>query len=57
MAISRSRNRKLAPTQVLLLNGECTGNTDLADGDRITIGAVDVVFRVKGASVPDAAEP
>jgi hypothetical protein len=38
--------RKLAPLPVLLHNGETATNTDLADGDRLTIGAVDVTLHI-----------
>lgn len=37
--------RKLAPTQVLLVNGQTASNCTLADGDRITLGAVDLFVR------------
>lgn len=44
--------RKLATTPVMLLNGAPAASTDLTDGDRLTIGVVDVVFRVKPVHVP-----
>lgn len=44
--------RKLATTQVMLLNGAPAASTDLADGDRLTIGVVDVVFRIRPVHVP-----
>ncbi len=42
--------RKLAPTQVLLVNGETATNADLADGDRITLGAIDIFVRIQDAA-------
>src|SRR5262245_31035166 len=41
--------RKLAPTQLLLVNGQTAANADLADGDRITLGAIDIFVRVQSA--------
>jgi hypothetical protein len=44
--------RRLAPTRILLLNGEAVSRADLNDGDRLTIGAVDIFVRF---AQPDAA--
>lgn len=41
------RLRRLAPTQLMLLNGQPVSRADLSDGDRITIGAIDIVVRVE----------
>jgi chromosome segregation ATPase len=46
--------RKLAPTQTLLLNGQVVSGAELASGDRLTIGAVDVFVQIEAA--PAAAE-
>ncbi|MFO0970230.1 MAG: hypothetical protein U0793_32165 [Gemmataceae bacterium] len=51
------RLRKLAPTQLLLLNGDAVQNADLADGDRLTLGATDIVVHVSAASEDDAPAP
>src|SRR3954471_21081090 len=40
------RLRKLAPTQLLLLNGSTVQNADLQDGDRLTLGATDVLIHL-----------
>lgn len=42
--------RKLAPTQLLLVNGATAANADLADGDRITLGALDIFVHVQAAA-------
>lgn len=39
--------RKLAPTQILLLNGHAASHADLKDGDRITLGALDIFVRLR----------
>lgn len=39
--------RKLAPTQLLLVNGATVSHANLADGDRVTLGAMDIFVRVK----------
>ncbi|MCI0684605.1 MAG: hypothetical protein L0Y71_21050 [Gemmataceae bacterium] len=41
-----ARLRKLAPTQLLLVNGDTATNADLADGDRITLGATDIFVHI-----------
>ena len=41
--------RKLAPTQLVLLNGQTANHTDLADGDRITIGALDLIVHMESS--------
>jgi hypothetical protein len=46
--------RRLAPTQVLLLNGAAVSRAELTDGDRLTVGAVDIVVRVE---TPVQAQP
>ncbi len=38
--------RKLAPTQVVLVNGKTAMQADLKDGDRITVGASDIFVHV-----------
>jgi peptidoglycan hydrolase CwlO-like protein len=50
-----ARLRKLAPTQVLLVNGKTAANVDLADGDRITLGALDIFVHIKAAAGSAAA--
>jgi chromosome segregation ATPase len=45
--------RKLAPVQPLLLNGQSAANAPLHDGDRITLGAVDVLVSI--TPTPDQA--
>jgi len=42
--------RKLAPTQMLLVNGQAVGQADLSNGDRITLGASDIFVRLTQAS-------
>src|SRR5687767_9575660 len=42
--------RKLAPTQLLLVNGETATNAELADGDRITLGAIDIFVHIQAAA-------
>lgn len=37
------RLRRLASTQVLLLNGQAVSRAELGDGDRLTIGAIDIL--------------
>ena len=52
--------RKLAPTQMLLLNGKNASSTTLADGDRITLGAIDLfvhIDAVANAEVEPAPAP
>src|SRR5438477_11595242 len=44
------RLRKLAPIGVLLLNGESVTDALLNDGDRLTVGTVDITMRI--SSVP-----
>src|SRR5262245_507260 len=46
------RLRKLAPTQLLLVNGQTATNVELADGDRITLGAIDIYVRIGAATQP-----
>src|SRR5262249_43398426 len=41
--------RKLAPTQAILINGKTAANGPLQDGDRITLGPVDLFVRVTGS--------
>src|SRR5262245_20686936 len=50
-----ARLRKLAPTQVLLVNGKTAANINLADGDRITLGALDIFVHITGAAGSAAA--
>src|SRR5262245_49365643 len=48
--------RKLAPTQAILVNGKTAVHADLANGDRVTIGAMDLFVRMSsGASARPAA--
>lgn len=42
--------RKLAPTQVVLINGKVASQAELRDGDRVTIGAVDLLVQVQGSA-------
>ncbi len=39
--------RKLAPTQVILVNGQTVTRVDLNDNDRVTIGAMDLFVHIK----------
>src|SRR5437879_11268493 len=43
--------RKLAPTQLILVNGQTATHAGLGDGDRITMGAMDLFVRVKNVAV------
>ncbi|HWY88543.1 MAG TPA: hypothetical protein VNX28_17660, partial [Gemmataceae bacterium] len=43
--------RKLAPTQLILVNGQTSARADLGDGDRVTLGAMDLFVRVKKPAV------
>ncbi len=43
--------RKLAATQLILVNGQTTTRADLRDGDRITLGAMDLFVRLKNVEV------
>jgi chromosome segregation ATPase len=45
--------RKLAPTQVILVNGQSGPQFDLHNGDRITLGAMDIFVRVQ-AGLPES---
>jgi chromosome segregation ATPase len=49
--------RKLAPVQPLLLNGQATASALLHDGDRITLGAVDLLVSITPAPGEEAATP
>src|SRR5258705_9825578 len=49
--------RRLAPTQILLLNGQAVSRADLADGDRLTIGAVDIFVRMAPSAEMPAPPP
>jgi chromosome segregation ATPase len=46
--------RKLAPTQVLLVNGQSTTGAALQDGDRITLGVDDIFVRIEHAAAAAA---
>jgi hypothetical protein len=46
--------RKLAPVGALLVNGQPAGTRRLDDGDRITLGAVELLVRVAAAARPPA---
>src|SRR5262245_60183360 len=51
--------RRLAATQVMLLNGQNVSRAELADGDRLTLGALDIYVRVAAtepATVPADAD-
>src|SRR5207245_2331060 len=48
--------RKLAPTQVILVNGQTATRAELGDGDRLTLGAMDVFVHVKNV-VREPASP
>lgn len=39
--------RKLAPTQLLLVNGNTVSSAELVDGDRITLGAIDLYVHLQ----------
>lgn len=39
--------RKLVPTQALFVNGRSVSSATLADGDRLTLGPVELVFQVQ----------
>src|SRR5438046_1426055 len=48
--------RKLAPAQPVLINGRTATMATLAPGDRITLGAVDLIAHIEGGkSAPAAA--
>jgi hypothetical protein len=46
--------RKLAPTQVILVNGKTSTHADLQNGDRISIGATDIFVRLSAAAASPA---
>src|SRR5262249_30273606 len=46
--------RKLAPAQPVLVNGRTTALTPLAHGDRITLGAVDLIAHIEPAKTAPA---
>jgi chromosome segregation ATPase len=43
--------RKLAPTQTILVNGRSVSSMELAHGDRITIGGVEITLQVHASTV------
>src|SRR6516225_7554556 len=43
--------RKLAPTQAILINGQTVGQAQLNDGDRVTVGAVDLFVHIQQSAV------
>ena len=43
--------RKLAPTQAILINGQTAGHVQLNDGDRISVGAVDLIIHLQESGV------
>ncbi len=45
--------RKLAPIQPLLVNGRPAAALRLADGDRIRVGAVELLVQITGAAAPE----
>ncbi len=51
--------RKLAPTQVLLLNGKTAANGTLGNGDRLTVGSVDLFVHIdkRHEALPAALPP
>ena len=50
--------RKLAPVQPVAVNGRNVGSAYLNDGDRVTIGSVEVIVAVaEGAAPPPGGEP
>src|SRR5687768_8748625 len=49
--------RKLSPTFPMLLNGESAGNGPVQDGDRLTIGKVELVFHVQMPAAGEGAAP
>jgi len=46
------RLRKLAPTQFLLVNGETVHQRELNNGDRVTVGATDIVIHMQAGAPP-----
>src|SRR5262249_32389936 len=49
---SGARLRKLVPTQPVLVNGRPITSATLAHGDRITVGAVELLVHVESAASP-----
>src|SRR5206468_2700853 len=57
--------RKLAPTQTVVVNGQTVTRAELGHGDRITVGTMDLLVRIKSMPTrqpamernPDALEP
>jgi chromosome segregation ATPase len=52
--------RKLAPVQPIAVNGRTVASTYLSDGDRITLGAAELIVRIHGepgASAPGESPP
>ena len=49
--------RRLAATQVLLLNGISVSRADLQDGDRLSLGALDVYVRFEALAVAPVSAP
>ena len=43
--------RKLAPTQAILINGQTAAHVQLNDGDRVSVGAVDLVIHIQESGV------
>src|SRR5262249_38609256 len=43
--------RKLAPTQAILINGQTAAHVQLNDGDRVSVGAVDLVNHIQESGV------
>ena len=49
--------RKLAPTQSILVNGRSASHLDLADGDRVQLGTIDIRVHVAAALAPAVPSP
>lgn len=50
-SISGVTFRKLAPTQAILINGQTAGHVQLNNGDRVTVGAVDLFVYIQESGV------
>jgi hypothetical protein len=49
--------RKLSPTQGIVVNGESVGQRELADGDRVQLGQIDILCRIApGRAAPPASD-
>jgi chromosome segregation ATPase len=48
--------RKLAPTQVVQVNGQAAANSTLTDGDRITVGSAEIVVHVRSQETAETVQ-